>query len=302
MLTNSEDGTATQLLALGGAVPVVRFNVDLWRDYRVSVRDDGFALTDPTGRAISTDTCAAVYYRKPHWFGAEEGDVAERWARSQVRGVVEHLVNWARDARRLVLVDPADEARVDKLSQLRVARRHFAVPDGGVAWGTLPTPSWPVVAKSLVAAGFLGGRFLFTRRVDPAQLDPAWPWYLQEEHHGEDVTVVFVDGETFAAALDRETFEGEDWRKFISEARPLPWRAVDLRPEETAAIRRFMRDAGLSFGRLDFLRTPEGRLVFLEVTTNGEWGWLDDGDRGIFSAVWRAIERVAAREAPAARG
>ncbi len=37
-----------------------------------------------------------------------------------------------------------------------------------------------------------------------------------------------------------------------------------------------MRSLGLAFGALDFIRTPEGEWVFLEVNPNGQWLWLDD--------------------------
>jgi hypothetical protein len=33
---------------------------------------------------------------------------------------------------------------------------------------------------------------------------------------------------------------------------------------------------GLLYGAFDFLRTPEGELVFLEINPTGEWAWLED--------------------------
>jgi glutathione synthase/RimK-type ligase-like ATP-grasp enzyme len=37
-----------------------------------------------------------------------------------------------------------------------------------------------------------------------------------------------------------------------------------------------MARLGLSFGALDFVLTPDGRYVFLEINPNGQWMWLDD--------------------------
>jgi glutathione synthase/RimK-type ligase-like ATP-grasp enzyme len=37
-----------------------------------------------------------------------------------------------------------------------------------------------------------------------------------------------------------------------------------------------MARLGLSFGALDFVLTPDGRFVFLEINPNGQWMWLDD--------------------------
>jgi D-alanine-D-alanine ligase-like ATP-grasp enzyme len=48
----------------------------------------------------------------------------------------------------------------------------------------------------------------------------------------------------------------------------------------------------LAFGALDFVVTPEGELVFLEVNPNGQWLWLDDQlNLGISDAVagWLAV-------------
>ena len=47
-----------------------------------------------------------------------------------------------------------------------------------------------------------------------------------------------------------------------------------------------MRRAHLNFGRLDFLRGNDGELYFLEVNSNGQWGWLDyKGDNGLVDAI-----------------
>ncbi len=111
-------------------------------------------------------------------------------------------------------------------------------------------------------------------------------WFLQGEERGADVTVVYVDGQLFAAELDRATFEGEDWRCHISDTHPLQLKEAELTAEEGERIRKFMADVRLRYGRLDSIRRDDGELAFLEVNTNGEWGWLDDGRRGIFRAFW----------------
>ena len=65
-----------------------------------------------------------------------------------------------------------------------------------------------------------------------------------------------------------------------------------------------MAEAGLSFGRFDFIR-KDGVLNFLEVNPNGQWAWLDEKDeRGLVSAVAEeilAVERRG-RTLAAARG
>ena len=44
---------------------------------------------------------------------------------------------------------------------------------------------------------------------------------------------------------------------------------------------------GLSYGAADFVVTPDGRHVFLEINPAGEWFWLDDvfGPRALSTAI-----------------
>jgi len=267
----------------------------MWPNYRCRVSLEGWSLTDPTGREVTDRSCSGVWFRKPGAYLTPEPrgtDVEERWAMAQVQTVVDCLVSWARNNGRLLLVDPLAERRVDKLFQLQTASRYFIVPETLVAWGgMLDFPGESAVVKSLASVGLDGGKFLFTKRVDPELLDPRWPWFLQREYHGFDVTAVFVEGEIFASQLDRSSFDGQDWRKHIY-SKELPWTTCNLSFQEIQAVQALMADLRLPFGRLDFIRNPEGQLVFLEVNTNGEWGWLDDGRRGIFFAVQRAAEKL----------
>ena len=66
---------------------------------------------------------------------------------------------------------------------------------------------------------------------------------------------------------------------------PIDWRAVDddqlrHRPHELPAgleqtIVVLVRRLGLAFGALDFVLTPDGRYVFLEINPNGQWAWIE---------------------------
>jgi hypothetical protein len=218
-------------------------------------------------------------------------EVQERWAMAQVQAILQDIVAWARGLNRLFLVDPEDERRLPKMRQLVIARDYFKIPVSEVVIGCAPSlKSDSSVVKSLAPAGFLGGKFLFTKRVDTSRLSLEWPWFIQGEQFGHDVTVLVVRHELFASSLSRATFDGEDWRKHIYGDTPLRWVDSVLSSDETERIMAFMAKAKLVFGRLDFIRRDDGELVFLEVNTNGEWGWLDeDGRRGIFAAVWHSL-------------
>lgn len=103
-----------------------------------------------------------------------------------------------------------------------------------------------------------------------------------------DVRVTVVGENIFAAEIDSQGDPSArvDWRR--TDDPELPHRQVALSTEVEEQIRSFMRRLDLEFGALDFVATPSGRLVFLEVNPNGQWLWLDDKlGLGISDAIAR---------------
>ena len=135
-------------------------------------------------------------------------------------------------------------------------------------------------------------------KVDTRTLDPAYPWFLQEQVQASaDITVAYVNGKTFAYSCERTTSD-VDCR---TVAKFFQWAPIQLAATELESIQAFMRRARLNFGRLDFLRGNDGELYFLEVNTNGQWGWLDyKGDNGLVDAIVGEI--LAVQQTNAAKG
>jgi glutathione synthase/RimK-type ligase-like ATP-grasp enzyme len=52
------------------------------------------------------------------------------------------------------------------------------------------------------------------------------------------------------------------------------WRPYELPEPVAEGLLALMEDFGLNYGAADFVVTPEGRHVFLEVNAGGEWFWL----------------------------
>ena len=206
--------------------------------------------------------------------------------RTHISYVTQEIYNWCRDAGLVRLVEKGAQQRFGKFSQLWLARRYFQVP-GWLFTKTKKGIVFPgkIVSKPLVADFVESYRMFFTTRVESDSLDPSYPWLLQEECKADaDVTVVYVAGNCFAFSLDRESFEGVDWRRHINK-QELNWKPYPLSTAVENSIRCFMRDAKLDFGRLDFLLERQV-LNFLEVNPNGQWAWLDmDGTHGVFEAV-----------------
>ncbi|MDX2009729.1 MAG: MvdC family ATP-grasp ribosomal peptide maturase [Myxococcaceae bacterium] len=108
-----------------------------------------------------------------------------------------------------------------------------------------------------------------------------------------ELRVVIVGPETFVGAIDasRSRRGAVDWRQLDGTER-VPWRRGTLPGAVEKKARALLRRLGLVGGALDFIVTPDGRHVFLEVNPAGEWGWLERDLRfDISGAFARALTR-----------
>ena len=123
---------------------------------------------------------------------------------------------------------------------------------------------------------------VFTNPVAPADLEDLeglrlCPMTFQERvEKALELRATVVGRRVFTAAVDSQASEraAHDWRRdgvgLVEEWEPyrLP-RAVERR------LLRLMDSFGLNYGAADFILTPDGRHVFLEVNPAGEFFWLE---------------------------
>jgi glutathione synthase/RimK-type ligase-like ATP-grasp enzyme len=75
------------------------------------------------------------------------------------------------------------------------------------------------------------------------------------------------------AAIAAETATSElDWRLDPDRA----WEPFELAEPEAERCRALLTTLGLRFGGIDLAQDDTGRLWFLEINPNGEWGWLSE--------------------------
>ncbi|QRK08816.1 MvdD family ATP-grasp ribosomal peptide maturase [Archangium violaceum] len=90
-----------------------------------------------------------------------------------------------------------------------------------------------------------------------------------------ELRVTVVGERVMAAAIDSQALPGarEDWRR---EGLALvdAWMPYTLPEPVRARVLGLMDALGLNYGAFDFIVTPEGRHVFLEVNPAGEFMWL----------------------------
>jgi glutathione synthase/RimK-type ligase-like ATP-grasp enzyme len=89
-----------------------------------------------------------------------------------------------------------------------------------------------------------------------------------------ELRVVYVGGTIFACRIESQqsAVADKDWRRY--DLANTPHLVHELDPTVEKQIDELMRRMELRFGSLDFIVTPEGEHVFLEVNPVGQFGWI----------------------------
>jgi hypothetical protein len=96
---------------------------------------------------------------------------------------------------------------------------------------------------------------------------------LQEEiPRVADVRATFIGSHCFVTDI-RGREHLVDWRE---PQGTVSYSISSLGEDVEARCRAVLSRLGLLYGAFDFIRTPEGELIFLEVNPTGEWAWLED--------------------------
>lgn len=127
---------------------------------------------------------------------------------------------------------------------------------------------------------FFDGTFshsIYTRRLEVEALDAKsfryCPILLQEEiPRVSDVGATFIGRHCFVADIKSDT-PLVDWR---DPSIVLDYSVSSLDTATLQLCRRMLTELGLVYGAFDFIRMPNGKLVFLEVNPTGEWAWLEE--------------------------
>lgn len=288
ILTNSFDGTTDLLIRKLPVDAVFRLNCDLLESYKIEITQHGFFVEDGTGRRLSSDQVAKCYYRKP-WIDPVVDLIEEedKFRSHELRYAVAEMINIVWIQHKVALVEPYAERRCGKFIQLMTAKKHFVVPDWHFVYrSAMPSVDRPQIVKTLSGEQVSVGKVLYTTQVDPSQLDPDYPWFVQDYVEAKwDLTVVYCRGKLFAFTLDRSfAKDSSDWREFIGDNQR--WSRYAMSDSLSSNIIRFMDDLGLHYGRLDFLLTNENEATFCEVNPNGQFAWLDlAGREGLLDAI-----------------
>ena len=284
ILTGFADGTIDFLVDYLDR-PFFRFNLDDYRSYEFEFTPEAWSIRNPAGLEISSESATRCLWWKLFLHQLE----TDKYIQEEIRIAAQNLYSWF-IARGLVIGNPPFlEVSWGKLRQASVASKYFKVPKQAVGWGEKFNQSlsrnnrW--VVKSLSAQLTSEGKAIFTTEISPNEIDSSIPWYFQEKVDSDfDITVLVAGKQFFSFRRDRSNLSFLDWRK-EQFSKKIPWECFELTFAQTRALKGFIGEMGVSWGRLDFLLV-DNELVFLEINPNGQWVFLDpENKNGVISAV-----------------
>ncbi|ATB31586.1 MvdC/MvdD family ATP grasp protein [Melittangium boletus] len=203
----------------------------------------------------------------------------------------------------------SDAVAENKPRQLRLARalgleipRTVVTNDAAQVRALFEAVGGRMVAKMLTPLSqSMDGRrpFVYTSAIRPEHLEQLEglrhaPMVFQERlDKAHELRVAVVGGRCFVGAIDAScSVAGQvDWRR--SRADECQWTPGELPGSVAGRLVRLVEALGLVYGAADFIVTPEGRHVFLEVNPGGEWGMLE---RELGLPIAEALAEALAKE------
>lgn len=258
--------------------------------FTITVSDSEELVFWYNGQRINPHMIDAAWFRRPTDFGIqfENEDRATRLSVDNERMAAQHALWDAIPAGRWLNAPAANRLAGQKLSQLARARQlGFAVPKTIVA-NRREAIEQHLASESIIFKSFYGivskssgssNAVYTTLFKNPFPERPAialpypgiWQEYIPK---AREWRITVVGDSVFDVAIITQANAKDDWR------RPLDDKSVTYRHEvfpETEKRKCFalLRAYGLRFGAFDFIETPDGRIVFLEMNPNGQYGWLE---------------------------
>jgi glutathione synthase/RimK-type ligase-like ATP-grasp enzyme len=239
-------------------------------------------------RTLALDEVSAVWYRRAI-HPSPRGDALSAHERQFVAGEMRHLATALVRNTNALWVNPIDRvtAAEHKLYQLEIARsvglkvpRTLVSRDGKALRDFANGNPSGTICKPIFHGFFFDGaeRFsAYTRRVQVADLDEEsvalCPVLLQEEiPRDADIRTTVIGRDWFVAEIKGKG-DIVDWRSPKSD---VSYAVSEVGDDVRQKCRTLLDRLGLVYGAFDFIRTPDGELVFLEVNPTGEWAWLED--------------------------
>lgn len=151
-----------------------------------------------------------------------------------------------------------------------------------------------LIYKTLHGGGIAGGgnvgHAIYTSRVTEQSLKHlervrlTAHYFQVEVEKFLELRVTVIGNHVLAVAIESQHCEATklDWRASFPDVRFAPYTLPQIIEEQ---CRTLVRMLGLTYGALDFILTPEGEYIFLEINPGGQYEFLEQKTQLPFSAT-----------------
>lgn len=273
------------------AVRLIRFDVaDFPRNLNLiaTLDDDAWSCGIRVGsRSIALEDITGIYFRRPTRFAfGSLSEAVTEWARAEARngfgGLLMTSEKWLNHPHRSGYAEfkpiQLSEARKAGLTIPRTLVTNDLMRARAFVEETKSVIYKPM-SSSVLPHGAGAGPMLYASIVTNDQLvhgdgvGSTAHMFQELIEHEYAVRLTVVDGRMFPAAIHAHSAAAAlDWR---SDYDAPTYEVVEVPPDVECGVKELMLSLRLRFGAFDFLVTPEGRWVFLEVNPNGQWAWIE---------------------------
>lgn len=278
------------------SIPIIRFNVeDFPVKNKIRIFSEGrklkACLTIPEKGVFNSSSFGSVYFRiyEPPYISdlitkPEGRSYAEDQSNECFRWFLDTLsCFWVSDWR-------AIERAQSKIVQISLARKlGLNLPETLVTSDPVEFKKFykrcngQVIAKNLTNSGTVHGMegFIYATKVGKEFLEQSenlvyspvlFQRYIPKKF---ELRVTIVGDKVFASEIHSQDLDETkiDWRKYNLD-NPPPHKVHILPRNIETALKEMVCRLGLKFGAVDLVYTPEKEYYFLEINSNGQWGWI----------------------------
>lgn len=258
------------------------------KDFSITFTGGGNVELSYNGRNIDPDDIYAAWYRRPAEFHLPITDHAKELYLNREQRESQDLFMravssdaWLNPLEKMMAID-------HKLFQLREAERFgFVIPRTIVAnnWNDIEKFMPDKVAFKMPYGELCVDNKLFVMSAKILKKEgkkfnvkgSPFPGIFQEFIEKKcEWRVTIVGDQVFSAAIFTHAKAKDDWRKHQRDDKLVEFREENFPGKLSKLCVDFLKKTGLKYGAFDFIEDHDGNIVFLEVNSNGQYGWLED--------------------------
>lgn len=294
IITNTIDLTVDYLInKYSNQINFFRFNTDRFQDYNIQITlNDTLIEYADKSYSLKLSACDALYYRKISMPSLE--DYSPHYQQLMQREMMTVIDGIAETAGNIAITRPSIMRKADnKIVQLKIAREvGFSLPPSLITNSDFAATKFtsankaivkPISFGKIVGADKVG--FIQTNmvkdEVEIQELSHSPSYFQLYQIKGYEVRLTIVNKQLFGVKI--ESSNKVDWRK---ENAILQYSKIKIPKNISQKCLDMMDQLNLNFAAFDFIVSPQGEYIFLELNANGQWLWLENElNLGIADAI-----------------